>query len=259
MGFVIMLVAGFDLPVSASEANSETVTPQQQIVVKTTVQDKTLRRYDVIMNVKGTAADQEVQSFNSVDTSLSMKIQHKYLDRTSEGLLPLEITLDGGALCSGDQKLAIGSGVYPKLTVLLDGNFRIKNVLGTARLPEQGHAPGINYGNMIILFYLPDGDKQHSVGDTWQSKVSLHNVGESFEIVSTLKGIETLDGANVAVVDQIISREDDPLSKITVESRFAVGDGRLLKSRASFSVPASPDKNASQPKVAVVTDIAIAK
>ncbi|MHB9036033.1 MAG: hypothetical protein ACYC64_05155 [Armatimonadota bacterium] len=249
LGFVVMLVAGFHLPVSASETNGEIVTPQQ-IVVKTTVPDKTLRRYDVVINVKGA---------QSSDTSLSMKIQHKYLERTSEGLLPVEITLDGGALCSGDQKLAIGSGVYPKLTVLLDSYFRIKDVLGTASLREQAHAPGINYGNMIILFYLPDGDKQHSIGDTWKSKASLPNMSESFEIVSTLKGIETLDGANVALVDQIISREDDPLSKVSVESRFAVDDGRLLKSRASFSVPASSDKTGSQPKVAVVTDIAIAK
>jgi hypothetical protein len=112
---------------------------------------------------------------------------------------------------------------------------------------------------MIILFYLPDGDKGHAIGDTWESKVALPNERETYRISSTLKAVETLDGANAAVIEQIISREDDSEPKISVESRFAVDDGRLLKSRVSYTIPDSSGTDGSGSEAAVVTDIQLAK
>ncbi|MCE5315626.1 MAG: hypothetical protein ABFD49_03925 [Armatimonadota bacterium] len=249
LGFVVSIVAWLGLSTLALEPNSK-------VAIKTSVPERTLHRYNVIMNISSAAGG---ANSKGVDTSLSMTVQHKYLDRTSDGMLPVEISLDSGMLCSGDQKLAVAPGIYPKLTVLLDRDYNIQNVLGTGSLQQQGSAPGINYGNLIVLFYLPGGGKERSIGDSWVGRISIPDSGQIFDIASTLKGIEMLDGVNAAVVEQVINRVDSASAKIAVNSRFAIDNGSLLKSHVSYTIPASSDKNSFASDIAVAMDIQLVK
>jgi hypothetical protein len=206
----------------------------QKVVVNTNAAVGKTRLYDVVLSVKDASAGGPAMQ-------LTMKIHQKYVDRSEDGVTLMESSMDEGTFCSGDQKLYISPSTYPKLTVLLDRNYRIKDIFGWMRKDDPPDASCINYSNMPVLFFLPDGEKEHAVGVSWESAISLPTPGESFKIINTLKGIETIDGENIAVVDQQISRTNDPLSSVSAESRFATGNGRLLKSRVSCSVHDAAD------------------
>ncbi|MCE5323928.1 hypothetical protein LLG46_11515 [bacterium] len=216
---VIALVLGFGAHLYAADE-------AQKVVVNTNIVSGTQRIYDVVLTVKG-----------ATETVLTMKIRHRYIDRSDDGVMLMEASLEHGTLRSGGQELFVSPSIYPKLTIMLDPGYHIKDIFGSISTGEQSNASCINYSNMIVLFYLPDGDKWHTVGESWESSVSLPTAGETFNIVNTLKGVETVGAENIAVVDQKISRVSAHSSAVSVESRFRCGDGKLLESHVLCAVP----------------------
>lgn len=207
---------------------------EQKIVVNTNATIGTTRLYDVALSVKNA-------STGDIESTLDIKVRQKFVDRSEDGVTLMESSLDTASLRIGDQKLYVSPSTYTKLTVLLDRNYRISDILGSMGKDEQSTSTCINYSNLPVLFFMPDGQKEHTVGESWESVVSLPTSGESFKIINTLKGIETKDGENIAVVDQQILRADKLSSNASVESRYAVGDGKLLKSQVSCSVADTSD------------------
>jgi hypothetical protein len=185
-----------------------------------------------------------------------MKIRHRFVDRSDDGVTFLESSFDTGSLYMGDQKLYVSPSTYPKLTVLLDRNYRITDIFGSMTRGGQSNAACIGYSSLPVLFFMPDGQKQHSIGDSWESALSLPTMGESLKIVNTLKGIEAADGESIAVVGQQISRTDSPLSNASVVSRFVSDDGLLLNSHVSCTVP---DAAESKSVKNITIDITLSK
>jgi len=213
------------------------------IVVKTIVQPNELREYKVVADLKGNVPNPEGGDLVPIDAQFSFKLKHKYIAGTGEGLMPLEISLTEGAVTADGQKLQVTPELYPKLTVLVDKDWRIRDIYGLSGARIAQALPGINYGNMIVLFFLPDGAAPHAVGDKWESVVSIPNYGESYAISNTLKAVETIEGMKCAVIRQEIKRSKldraaaaGPAMKATAESAFTLEGGRLVRSRVECEV-----------------------
>jgi hypothetical protein len=110
-------------------------------------------------------------------------------------------------------------------------------------LPKPGALPGINYNNMLMLFYLPGPTQARALGETWDFKVMFPVLNEAYSFKNTLKSLETVNGAKAAMVKQEINRVPMPAStdpipqlKATAQSAFLQSNGKLLKSHIDCEV-----------------------
>ncbi len=245
--------SGAELPVP--EAAPRTLT------VVTSVAPNEVRDYKADFQVSGKNAVS-----GSLSASVSYRLRHLYLRHAADEPLPLEITLQQGKITTQGQILDVTPSLYPKLTVLIDSDWRITDILGAAGSRFAQGLPGINYGNLIMLFYLVDGDKPHAVGDSWQTKIALPSLGQEYRVVNTLKGIETVNGIEAAKVAQRITGTPESSMTCTVESLFSMKNGKLLRSHSNCEVDLPPDSLAPLPpdtkergteRVVVGIDIAV--
>lgn len=231
-------------PVPPTDSTKKTVT------VVTSATSGEVRDYKMDFSVKG-----KQTGTADVSAAATFKIRHSYSRNRGEELLPMEISLQKGQIITQGQALEITPALYPKLTVLLENPWQINDVLGAAGSRFAEGMPGINYGNHIVLFYLIDGDKPHAVGDSWGTKIRLPSLGQAYDVVNTMKGVETIDGIEGAKVTQQITRAPQgpgiPHSnmKCSIQSWFALKNGKLLKSHAECEVELPPDETVPSPPV----------
>jgi len=260
IGFTLGLVSLL-LPwaVQAEDATVPEATGQI-VTIKTSAAPRETRDYKVDAVVKGKApSGAGVPS--DINAAFSYKIRHRYGRREADGTLPLEVSLLEGEVtmylpqqAKGppmEQKLAITPSLYPKLTALLDRDWKITDIFGGDESQLAGSLPGINYGNLVMLFSIGDGGKPHTLGDTWEATVALPNYGESYKFVNTLQKTEVIGSTNAALVRQEITRlpktEDAGAAtmRATVETAFGIDTGKLLRSHIQCEVINTPSTPAS--------------
>lgn len=231
---------GAEEPTPPSDTNAKTYT------IVTSAAASEVRDYSIDFKLAGNQANAAIPS-----ATVSLKIRHLYSRRVGDDLLPMEISLQQGTILTQQQALDITPSLYPRLSVLIDNRWRVADVLGAAGSRFAQGTPGLNYGNLIIVFYLVDGDKPRAVGDTWNTSIKLPSIGQEFSIVNTLRGVETVNGVEAARVSQKITlvpkTSANPGSKMTAEaeSLFALKNGKLLKSHVECLVEAPPDTTTS--------------
>jgi hypothetical protein len=268
------LILVFVAPCLPAVAEDETPTPsppaQEKIVVTNTVKPREVRDYSVKAVMKGKAISSGSKEPIDLDTSTTLKIRHQYQRRGEDGLLPVDISFMQGTATSGSQvdergetqaaTMELTSVLYPKLTVLLDRDWQINDVYGMTpeRLADQ--LPGIGYSNLIILFYIQGPSEPRAVGDRWESTVNVRGYGETYKFTNTLKSVELVDGVKAAIFRQEIARVSKQNSsdaratmKATVESAFALADGKLLKSHVDCEVITLPARDAKDRALALAT------
>lgn len=229
----VMLVLGQSVCADVVDSN--------QVVVNTSVQPHEVRDYKVTAVVKGKLPLESGQP-TDIDAVFSYKIRHRYSRREGDGLLPLEISLLQGEVTAQEQKLALSPDLYPKLTLLIDKSWKITDIFGLPDPQLMRMLPGINYSNLIILFYLPGGNVPRPVGSVWEAMVTLPSLGHTYKFVNTLKDVQTVGNVKAAVVKQEITRvpsadESAPITmKASAESVFSLADGKLLKSHVECEV-----------------------
>ncbi len=217
------------------------VTAADQVVVNTSAQPYEVRDYKVTAVVKG-KLPLESGLPTDIDATFSYKIRHRYLRREGDGLLPLEISLLQGEVSAQEQKLALSPDLYPKLTLLIDKNWKITDIFGLPDTQLIRMLPGINYSNLIILFYLSGGNVPRSVGSVWEAMVTLPSLGHTYKFVNTLKGVQSIGNTKAAVIKQEIIRvpsadESAPTAmKASGESVLSLAEGKLLKSHLECEV-----------------------
>lgn len=240
-----------------------------KVTIKNSFENGEVREYKVDVTIKGNFPNPETKQPMDIDTAMSFKIRHRYTRRDKDGLAPLEISLREGEVTIDGQKISITPSLYPKLTALLDIDFVISNIIGI-ELPKPGALPGINYNNMLMLFYLPGPTQGRALGETWDFKVMFPALKEAYNFKNTLKSLETVNGAKAAMVKQEINRVPMPAStdpipqlKATAQSAFAPSNGKLLKSHidcevaliASSAGESSPKSN----RASIKMDISLLK
>lgn len=238
------------------------------VTIVTQASNGEVRDYKVDFQIKGAQP--------ALSAAASYKIRHTYGKRVGDEPLAMEITLLQGQFTAQGQTLEVAPGLYPKLTILIEDNWRISDVFGASGSRFAQGTPGINYGNLIILFYLPDGDKPHTIGAPWQSRIKLPSLEETYDITNTINGIEMVDGVETAKVSEKIKRVPQtpggtcPYTKCTTESFYSLRNGRLLKSHSECDVELPPDdttssspsqnkKDTAPERVTVRIDISLAK
>jgi len=231
---LVMLVLGQSVCADVVDSN--------QVVVNTSVQPHEVRDYKVTAVVKGKLPLEPGQP-TDIDAVFSYKIRHRYLRREGDGLLPLEISLLQGEVTAQEQKLALAPDLYPKLTLLIDKSWKITDIFGLPDPQLMQMLPGINYSNLIILFYLPGGNVPRQVGSSWESMVTLPSLGHTYKFVNNLKDVQIVGNIKAAVVKQEITRvpssadKNTPITmKASAESMFSLADGKLLKSHVECDV-----------------------
>ena len=249
----ICLLLAVTVVLSAAASAEDAQPAPEKVVVNTSVGPDEVRNYKIEAVVKGKAIVPDSKEPVDLDAAFFLKVRHKYSRREGDGLLPLDINLVEGRVTVQGQKIEITPSLYPKLTVLIDRDWRVTDIFGMSSARIAQTLPGINYGNHIILFYLPEGRQPHAVGETWQSSVKIPDFGETYSFANTLKGVELVDGVRAAVVRQEIVRpakadaqSESTSMKATAESAFALDNGRLLKSHIECQVTFGPGKSESK-------------
>ncbi|MGB9619763.1 MAG: hypothetical protein ACPL7K_05080 [Armatimonadota bacterium] len=223
----------------------------KRLAVKTAVAPGETREYRIDAVIRGKAPSAEGGEPVDIDAAFRLNVRHRYSRREGDGLLPLEISLVEGSMTVDvevegkkvPQTLQIAPNIYPKLTVLIDRDWRINDIFGLSAERASRSFPGISYGNHIILFYPGGLDQPRVVGDKWECSRKIPALGETYAFVNTLAGEQVIDGVPTAVVRQEITRpakEDSEgittSMKATAESAFALDDGKLIKSHVDCDV-----------------------
>lgn len=217
----------------------------EKITMPVNVEPNEVRSYRVTVQMKGRIAEEGSTKLMDVEGVYSMKVQHRYGIRAGQGdgLLPLEISATEAEATLGDQKLAIPAADFPKLTLLMDRSWKVASVFGLAGTRYAGQVSGLNYANLIMLFFVPDMDKPHGVGESWPSKVKLPGFPGECGVTTILKSVDTKDGVKTVTIhqDYVWSRQETQTdtfanSKAAVDSTFALDTGKLLKSHVDCQV-----------------------
>ncbi len=267
LGLLLILAAchalADDAAAEAEKANA------QPVAIRMTAEPRDIRDYKVDAIVKGKAPS-DAGAPGDVDAAFSYKIRHRYGRRDADGTLPVEVSLVEGEVTTMGQKLTITPSLYPKLTVVLNRDWKTTDIFGATESQLAGALPGINYSNMVLLFYLPDGGKPHPIGEKWESVIRLPIYGESYKLANVIKGTQAVDGIDAAIVQQEITRVpkegENAAMKATAESAFAMDSGKLLKSHVDCEVTSTPSTSSTatrqdQPplRANIKIDIALAK
>lgn len=244
---------------------------KESVTIKKRAAAREVRNYAVNFAVTE-PAPAGVKDAQSLDARFSFKIRHSYGRREGDDMLPLEITLVSGEIVANGQKLEVTPGIYPKVTALMDREWKLSDLFGVASSRRTHGVPGLNYGNLIVLFDWQGGSEGRTIGEKWSTRLRLPSAEETYFFANTLKSVETIDGVRAAVVRQEITRSSndpgavpDPGMKAVAESAFSLENGRLLRSRVDCEVVAPADttagaKPASPGKpITVKIDIAPAK
>lgn len=241
-----------------------------KITVPLTAAPRETRSYKVNVDVKGKLLVEDSDQPVDLDALYALKIAHKYGRREPDGFLPLEISVIEADLTANGQKLSVTPTAFPKLTLLLGRDWQTREFFGIAGTRYAVRTPGINYANLFILFYPYGADKPRAIGETWQEKVKLAGLDETYQIALTLKSVEKIDGVEAAVVrEEITWLPAEPAGSVVTttraaaESFFALANGKLLKSHAECEVRFAKKDAGGQEQAAsranIKVDIALAK
>ena len=224
--------------------------PAEKVAIPVVVQPNDIRNYKLSVGIKGCVGIMDSTPM-IVDALNTMRIRHQYGKREGDGLLLLDISARDVQVTVNGEKVPTGADRFPKLTLLLDKSWNISKVFGAERASE-GQVPGLNYSTLIMLFFIPDGDKPHTIGETWASKVKALAKPDEVTVKSTIRSVtETNENRRVSVHQEFAWPEQkldggrSVRSTAVVDSVFDLATGKLLKSNAECQLPFS---DPSQPK-----------
>lgn len=244
LSIIVVLTAVISIPALSAESTTDNLSSKEQYLIKTSARPNETRDYNITVNIKGKIPSLDSGSLpTDVNSNFTLKARHKYATRDTDKLMALDITLLSGQLDAEGETIPLTSNLYPKLTALLDSNWNITDIFGIAGTRYASGLPGINFSNMIVLYYSLGQAVPHSVGDKWTSKVTIPSCDETYNFSNTLKSIDTVNGIKAATVQQEITwapkkRTDIPdcTTKATVLSTFALDTGKLLKTHIECQV-----------------------
>lgn len=239
--------------IASSLACAEETAPTQEprkIAIVTTVGAREVRNYKVTVQITGEMPRKDVSGPLKLDLKYTLKVQHKYGDWDRDGLIPLDISMIEGESTTGGTSVALDNQYFPKLTLLVDRDWQVKSVFGTSVAGYERSKPGLNWVNMILLFYLYGANTPHAIGESWNAKAHLPVYKENYSFASTIKALEDLDGAKTVAVSQEITwtpqSEIESKCKASVQSNFALDNGKLIRSHADCDVEFVPSGDASK-------------
>lgn len=249
---LVALASALVLASVSAGFGADEVKPVEQstprISVPTIVRPNELRTYNLSVGIKGCVAIIDSKPL-LVDAVNTMKLLHQYGARAGDGLLQLDISARNVQATINGEKAPAVTEQFPKLTLLLDKNWKLNRLFGADGTRYAGQVPGLNYANLIMLFIVPDLDKEHAIGEKWTSKVKNPGKTDEITISSTIKSRD--EAAKTVALRQEYSWSEMKLDEersvkcsATVDSTFDSTSGKLLKSHAECRLPFSEPSQA---------------
>lgn len=244
----LVFVAALAPAQAQAEESTVKPAPAEQITIPVIIEPGELRLYDVTVKMAGRMPVGDKQQPVDFDATYAIQIQHQYGRREADGLLPLEISARKAEATIGGQKLNLLGASFPKLTLLLDKSYKIDSAFGLPDAKAGNQMLGLNYTNLIVLFFVPDGDQPHAAGDQsassgWTSTVKMPGAKNGIKVVTTIKSLGEEKGVRTAEVHQVWGWYEQKMAdgspaytQFTVDSTFALDTGKLLKSHAEAVV-----------------------
>lgn len=269
---VCLVAALAPIQARADEPTQQTGTIER-ITIPVKIEPGELRVYDVTVKMSGRMPAADKAQPVDFDATYAIQLQHQYGRREADGLLPLEISARKAEATIGGQKLSLLGASFPKLTLLLDRSYRIDSAFGLPDPKSGNNMLGLNYVNLIVLFFVPDGDQPHPIGDDstssgWASKVKMPGAKDKIDVVTSIKSVGVEKGVKTVTVHQVwgwyaqkMADGSPAYTRFTVDSTFEMETGKLLRSHAETLVYAkNPEVYAQeqQPyKVSTTVDISL--
>ncbi|NLN78474.1 MAG: hypothetical protein GX141_06120 [Armatimonadetes bacterium] len=237
--YMVLLIILAPLGVAADvPANAERQSGAEKIAIAMKIQSDEVRTYDLSVHLRGKSSKSE-----RIEATFKMKMQHKFGRREGDLLLPLEVVTSEAQATIGDQQFAMPSGEFPRLTFLIDNDWKVDSAYGIARTRYADRYPGLNYANLIMLFLIPDIEKPHAVGQDRPTTIKLPGFSDECKVATTYKSIETVKGSKVLNVHQEYTWTGQKLedgivvdSKAEVDSVLTIETGKLLSAKATSRV-----------------------
>lgn len=258
-GYLISILIGLSCLAFAADKPAVPTAKPGQVCITSSASENEKRTYELNVTITGKMTNPYANQPMDIHTAMLFKIQNKYTKKSSGGLTPMEMTLIDGTVTMDGQKLAISPSIYPKLTVLLDKDFAISDIFG-AGASAPGALPGINYNNVSMLFHPIVMNIPRSIGDKWDSKISLPSLKEAYEITNELKPFPE-DDAKSVVISQNIKRvaysasdSSVPVMSAIVRSVYSKADGKLIKSSVDCTINTTA-KTQSNPNIKTVPSV----
>lgn len=254
----------------AEEPAAQPAPAVEKASVSVSISPNEVRNYKVAVHMTGRMPGEDSAKPVDVDADYSMKLEHKYGRRENDGLLPLEISATQAEATVAGEKLALPLTDFPKLTLLIDRSWKVANLFGLAGTRYAGQVPGLNYSNLVMLFFVPDGATPHAIGESWTSKIKLPGISDECSVTTTLKSLGEKDGTKTVTVaqeyvwpQQTLANGNLVNSRATVQSVLALDTGKLLTSHAecsmNFATSASAKQDTSQYHANNKIDISLEK
>lgn len=253
----------------AEEAAPPPAPPAAKIAVPVVVQPNEVRNYKLSVGIKGRVPVPGTEPAD-IEALYTMGLKQQFGVREGDGLLMMWLSAVDPKAVAGTEKISVPAGDFPKLTLLLDKSWKITNLFGISGTRYAGLVPGLNYGNLVLLFFIPDAGSARAIGESWSGKAKLPGVPSDVTVTTTLKSVGDTDGVkSVAVHQEYVWAEqqiaDGKLasSKAAVDSTFALDTGKLLKSHTdceiTFTDPAKTKPEEKQYKAVSKIDIVLEK
>ena len=266
---VLVMAASAVVRAGAEDASAPKDVPVERISMSTIVQPNELRGYKVSVGIQGCIGVDEDKPL-VVDALNTLRVLHKYGRREGDNLLQLEISaLDVQAIINGEKSPA-SPDQFPRLTLLLDKAWRVNRIFGIEGTRYAGQVPGLNYANLILLFFVPDADKPHAIGESWTSTLKTPGRSDGIKVTNTIKSRGETEGVKTLTVRQDyvwneMKLDGDRTVKATavVDSVLDAVTGKLIKSHAEcqllFSEPSQSKPENRQYKATTRIDISLEK
>lgn len=226
---------------SLAQSNEQTGDAEEKVTVTTRASDGETRAYRVVVTVRGSMPAPGTGDKLDLDVVYDLTVRHRFGRADRDGLTPLDITASDAKASVGGQELAVAAGTFPKITVLLDRNWRITDVFGLADYPRT--VPGINYGNLIVLFFLPGSGVPRVIGEKWTADVVFPAYEETYRFTNTIRSVDRSGSPATARVEQTIEwLNPRPVGSVSAVARaqadsiFELDGGRLRRSSVRCEV-----------------------
>lgn len=195
-------------------------------------------RYTAKVQINGKTILPGTSDLVPIDVIFNMVIAQSVVKISNESLTQLDIVSENASAVMAGQNLPLSKDFFPKLTVLIDKNGDITQIISPDPLGVK--LPGLNYRNLILLFRTFAPSEALVAGATWSKSLTLAPEPEKYCLNYSLESIEPIDGVKTAKVRTDISItspvDSGGVGKGVAVTSFTRSDARLLKSHAEMTV-----------------------
>lgn len=232
--------------------------PAQSVNLASSLKQGDISRYTAKVQVAGKAILPGTTEPTPIDVAFDLTILHTVGTVSKDGTTQLDISSEGVSALMAGQKIELSKDFFPKLTVLIDKNGDIIQLVSSD--PMGIKLPGLNYRNLILLFRTYAPATALTVGSTWQKLATLAPEPEKYDLKYTLQAFEDVNGVKTAKIRTDFGVQSPAIpagaAKGFALTNFSIDGGTLIKSHAEMTIKVPGKDPSSDANTTIKVDIA---